>query len=71
MGFSLFEEKIIIILGRNIRPLSINEIAAAAGISWITARKHIGSLEKRGVIRRVTEGKRPRWKLNLPAIENG
>ncbi len=71
MAFSLYDEKIIIILGQNVRPLSINEIAKAAGISWITVKKHIRLLSSRGIIKQIKTSKRALWKLNLPYLKNG
>ena len=49
------------------RPLSINEIAEKAGISWITCRKYIQKLYRKKYIRK-NRGKRNTWDLNYTLI---
>ena len=52
------EKEIIRIVLKENRPLSINSISKITGISWITVRKYIPLLLKKGVIDEIKEEKK-------------
>jgi len=64
MTFTIYEEKIIRVLGRHPRGLTINEISTATRISWVTVRKYVKRLYNRRVLSQKTISGRIYWMLN-------
>ena len=61
-----YEKKIIIALRDHRRPMTVNEIAKEAGISWMTCRKYAKALGERELVEIFKwSGFSNHWKVNL------
>jgi len=50
-AFNRIEREIIRVLIKERKPLTINQVSKLSGISWVTVKKYIPILKKKGVIR--------------------
>ena len=67
LSINRYELAILKVIHDSRRPMSINEIAEKAGISWITCRKYIQKLYRKEYIKK-NRGKRNSWDLNYTLI---
>ena len=58
-GLNRIEKEITRILIKEHKPLTIHQISKLTGISWITVRKYIPILIKKGVIDEISKEKKP------------
>jgi Mn-dependent DtxR family transcriptional regulator len=69
--YSLQEREIIRILYREMRPLSFNELAEMADLSWATTKKYVEKLKKKGVVKvyYLPKMKKPKAEFNFDLVE--
>jgi DNA-binding transcriptional ArsR family regulator len=51
------------------RPVSIHEVARISGMSWITAKKYLRSVEKKGIIKTIESGRSRLYDIDPLVLE--
>lgn len=57
------EKRIVQVLYVANRPLSTNQVSIRAKVAWLTAKKNLGSMFKRGLVAYKRKGKAIYWWL--------
>jgi len=71
MSFTRIQKGILQAMHQINRPATVNEIADWSEYSWMTVRKHILILEKRGVLEHKTKNERKYWRIRYEIFERG
>ena len=68
--YSLQEREIIRVLYRERRPLSFNELAEMADLSWATTKKYVKKLKQEGIVKvyYLPKMKNPKAEFNYELV---
>ena len=64
MPLNRIDKEIVHTLGFSFRQITANEISDKTGISWVTVKKHLTSLMRKGIVVKRFENKRGYYRLS-------